>query len=185
VVYTALFTLATITLIFLFTRIDVKGVARLFSKRTPVRPISIYMLFWAVFLGGLWIAQSVAFIFTGELPQSIIDSGGQTNIVFAIDLGIMIPALLMGAVWLWKRQPWGFVLAVIMNIKGATYAFALVMMSIFSMRDNIPGAADLLPLWIFFTIASMIATGFLLGNLDIKEGSRKKSVSHSPMHQTR
>jgi hypothetical protein len=126
------------------------------------------MLFWAIFLGGLWIAQSVAFIVTGQLPQSIIDSGGQTNVVFAIDLAIMIPALILGAVWLWQRQPWGYVVAVIMNIKGATYASALIMMSIFSLRDNIPGAADLLPLWIFFTLASLIATVVLLKNMNLQ-----------------
>jgi hypothetical protein len=170
-VYTALFALSTLALIFMLARIDVKRIAQHFSRRTPARPISGYMLFWAVFLGGLWIVQSVGFIVTGQLPQSIIDAGGQTNIVFAIDLGIMIPALILGAAWLWKRQPWGYVLAVIMNIKGATYALALVMMSIFSLQNNVPGAADLLPLWIFFTLASLVATGFLLMNLKAREGA--------------
>jgi hypothetical protein len=165
-VYTALFALSTLALIFTLTKIDVDLIAEQFNKRTPVRWVSGYMLFWAIFLGGLWVVQSVAFILTGQLPQSIIDSGGQTNVVFAIDLAIMIPALILGAVWLWKRQPWGYVLAVIMNIKGATYASALIMMSIFSLQNNVPGATDLLPLWIFFTLASLIATGFLLGNMN-------------------
>jgi hypothetical protein len=164
-VYTALFSLSTLTLIFTLTKIDAEHIARQFRDRAPVRWISGYMLFWAVFLGGLWIVQSVAFIITGQLPQSVIDAGGQTNVVFAIDLSIMIPALILAAVWLWKRQPWGYVLAVMMNIKGATYAFALVMMGVFAVREDIPGAADLTPLWIFFTLASLIATGFLLGNI--------------------
>jgi hypothetical protein len=170
-VYTALFALSTLALIFTLIKIDARQIASQFNTRTPVRWISGYMLFWAVFLGGLWIAQSVAFIITGQLPQSIIDSGGQTNVVFAIDLAIMIPALLLGAVWLWKRQPWGYVFAVIMNIKGATYALALIMMSIFSLHENVPGAADLLPLWIFFTLASLIATFVLLRNMNVQEST--------------
>jgi hypothetical protein len=167
-IYTALFALSTLALIFTLIKIDARQIALLFNARTPVRWVSGYMLFWAIFLGGLWIVQSVAFIVTGQLPQSIIDSGGQTNVVFAIDLAIMIPALILGAVWLWKRQPWGYVVAVIMNIKGATYASALIMMSIFSLRDNIPGATDLLPLWIFFTLASLIATVVLLKNMNLQ-----------------
>jgi hypothetical protein len=176
-VYTAIFALSTLALIFTLIKVDARRIAGMFVDRTPVRLISGYMLFWAVFLGGLWIAQSVAFIFTGQLPQSVIDAGGQTNVVFAIDLSIMIPALILGAVWLWKRQPWGFIIAVIMNIKGATYAFALVMMGIFAQQARVPGAMDLVPLWIFFTAASLAAAAALLINMKLAESKPSRTTA--------
>jgi hypothetical protein len=61
---------------------------------------------------------------------------------------------------LWQRQPWGYVVAVIMNIKGATYASGTDHDEhLLAAATTFPGAADLLPLWIFFTLASLIATG--------------------------
>jgi hypothetical protein len=177
-VYTAIFALSTLALIFTMIKLDASQIAGMFADRTPVRLISGYMLFWAVFLGGLWIAQSVSFIFTGQLPQSVIDAGGQTNVVFAIDLSIMIPTLILGAAWLWKRQPWGFIIAVIMNIKGATYAFALVMMGTFAQRAEVPGAMDLVPLWIFFTAASLAAAAVLLIHMKLDGNDSFRTTAH-------
>jgi hypothetical protein len=177
-VYTAIFALSTLALIFTMIKLDASQIAGMFADRTPVRLISGYMLFWAVFLGGLWIAQSVSFIFTGQLPQSVIDAGGQTNVVFAIDLSIMIPTLILGAAWLWKRQPWGFIIAVIMNIKGATYAFALVMMGTFAQRAEVPGAMDLVPLWIFLTAASLAAAAVLLIHMKLDGNDSFRTTAH-------
>jgi hypothetical protein len=40
----------------------------------------------------------------------------------------MIPAMLLSAIWLWQRRPWGYVLASILMVKGATYMLALMTM---------------------------------------------------------
>jgi hypothetical protein len=163
-VYVAIFGLSVLALIWALPQVDVGAVKAAFSNRTPVRLISGYMFFWVIALGGLWIAMSVAFLFTGNVPQSVIDSGHPTAIVFALDLAILLPAVLLGAIWIWQRKPWGYVLAVMVNVKGATYALALISMGVFMERAGLE-AGGLLFLWIFFTVASVAATLALLVNM--------------------
>ena len=130
-IYVALFSLSILALIFALPRVDAKAIRRKFKARTPVKWISAYMLFIAIFLGGLWTAQTLNFIATGQLPQSNIYSGHPTNIVFALDLALLVPGMVLAAVWLWKRLPWGYILGAMMLVKGTIYPMALIGMAIF------------------------------------------------------
>lgn len=163
-IYVALFALSILALIFALPQVDANAIGRQFQARTPVKWIGGYMLFIAVFLGGLWIAQSLSFVVTGQLPQSIVDSGHPTGIVFALDLALLVPGMVLGALWLWQRRSWGYVLAAIMLVKGTIYPLALIGMAVF--YTNATGAWDPLAwFWIAFAIASLIASGFFFGNM--------------------
>ncbi|NOX87904.1 MAG: hypothetical protein GXO77_02680 [Calditrichaeota bacterium] len=164
-IYAALFALSLFALIFALANLNVNETGRKFREKTPVKWISAYMFFWAFGIGGLWIAQSIAFAITGKLPQVIIESNHPTSVVFALDLTLLTPFLVLGAIWLWKRKPWGYVLSVILNVKGAVYALALIAMSVYAAKADIPGASALIPLWSFFAVACLIASWLLLRNL--------------------
>lgn len=174
-VYTAIFGLSIAALIWALPRIDVRAIRDQFTDRVPTRLISGYMIFWVLMLGGLWVGMSVAFLFTGNVPQSVIDSGHPTAIVFALDLGVLLPAVGLAAWWLWKREPWGYVLAVMVNVKGAAYALALISMGVFMERAGLE-SGGLLYFWIFFTVASLTAAAALLWNM---RGQSRAVVSSS------
>jgi hypothetical protein len=169
-IYVVLFTLPIFALILGLPKLDVNAISRRFRARTPVKWISGYMLFWAVSLGGLWIAFSLNFVATGQVPQVIVESGHPTNVVFALDLSLLVPVLVLGAIWLWKRQPWGYVLGAILNVKGAIYGLALTAMSVSAVMAGLPEASALIPMWLVFTVACLIASLFLLGNLEPAHG---------------
>ena len=163
-IYVALFSLSILALIFALSRVDADAIGRKFRTRTPVKWIAGYMLFIAVFLGGLWLAQSLSFIVTGQLPQSIVDSGHPTGIVFALDLALLVPGMVLGALWLWQRRPWGYVLGAMMLVKGTLYPLALIGMGVF--YTNATGTWDaLMPFWVAFAVVSLIASGFFFGNM--------------------
>jgi hypothetical protein len=42
-----------------------------------------------------------------------------------VALDVVVPWLVLGAIWLWQRPPWGYVLAAIANVKGVVYMLAL------------------------------------------------------------
>lgn len=168
-VYVALFSLSIFALVAGLIRLDAAAIAKQFKTSTPIRWICGYMMLVAVFLGILWTAQSVGFIASGTLPQVIVDSGHPTSIVFALDLALLVPCMVLGAVWLWQRKPWGYVLSAIMVLKGTTYSLALVGMAVFAANADIPGALDMLPFWSLFTLAGLLASGFLLGNMQSAE----------------
>jgi hypothetical protein len=172
-VYVALFSLSMFTLIFALTQLDVVAIRRCFHARTPVRWISGYLGLIALFLGSMWIARSVGFLLSGRLPQDIVDAGIHTGVVYAIDLALLVPSLGLSALWLWQRRPWGYVLGTILILKCTAYPLALIAMGVFMARAGVTGGYALMPFWIFFALASLTASGFLLGNLmeNEKQGS--------------
>lgn len=164
-IYVALFSLSIFALIFALPKVDINQISQRFHHRTPVKWIGSYMLFTAAFLGGNWISRSLNFIATGQVPPDIIRTGHPTSVVYALDLSLLVPSLVLGAILLWQRLPWGYVLAAILMVKCTAYPLALIAMSVFADKAGVPEAWDMAPFWMFFAVGSLIASGFLFGNM--------------------
>jgi hypothetical protein len=162
--YVALFSLPVLALIFALSRLDANALSRQFAARTPVRLIAGFMLFFSLLLGGMWIGISLGVAVSGQIPEMFAKFGHPTNVVFALDLSILMPGMVLGAVLLWRRQPWGYVVGAMMNIKAVTYALVLIVSTIYSLV--IAGVGDdLLPLYIILGAGNLIACTLLLGNM--------------------
>lgn len=172
--YVVLFALPIFALVFSVPRLDINAMGSALSERTPVRPVAGYMLLSSLFIGGLWLSRIVGFFVTGEAPVDITQTGHPTGIVFALDLSVMVPWVVLGALWLWQRRPWGYVLSVVMLVKGAAYPLALVVMSAFSAWAG-TGWDALTWLWVTLTLGGLASCFVLLKNLNTKEvmGSRR------------
>jgi hypothetical protein len=90
---------------------DVAALAALFSPRTPVRGIAVYM--WAVVAlnAAGWLARIIPALAAGGEPAYLRDTGLSTSVVYVQDLALWLPLLGAAAAWLWQRRPWGFVIA--------------------------------------------------------------------------
>ena len=157
--YVGIFTLSIYALIFALINTDAEKIAGRFRLQTPVKLIGGYMLFIAAGLSFLWIGSSLRFVATGIVPADIIMTEHPTGIVYALDLSLLVPVLILGGVWLWRREAWGFVLAAMSLIKGATYTLVLTVTSLYAANYSET------PIWLSVTAASLLAIGFLLGNL--------------------
>lgn len=163
-IYTALFSLSIFALIFGLTKINAEEIGQRFSQQTPVKLISVYIAAFSIFMGTMWIVRSLSIFTTGKVPQDIVQTGHPTGIVYALDLSLVVPSMLLSAVWLWQRKPWGFILATMLMIKGFTYPLALVVMSIISTFAG-TGYDPLTPFYAVLCIGCLISCGLLLGNL--------------------
>ena len=163
--YVALCSLSIFTLILALRELDVTELARHFSAALPVRWVSAYMLLVAGFLGLLWLSQVVSFMLTGVVPADVTRSGSPIAVVYAVDLTLMVPAMLLGAYLLWKRQPWGYILASILTIKGVAYPLALLGMSLFAAQAGVADAWALAPLWAFLGALGLLAAWRTLSNV--------------------
>ncbi len=174
-VYAALLALSIFALIFGLVGLDVATLSHQFSEKTPVKWIGGYFLFVAMGLSAVYLMQSIGFIFTRQLPAIVAISGHPTNVVFALDLTLLIPWLAVGAVWLMKRQPWGYVVAGILSIKGPLYTLVLAVNSLLVVRAGISQISEL-PLWGTITVLGLIAGALLFGNMrpSSKEASERK-----------
>jgi len=162
--YIFLFTASAYSIIFALIKTDVKLIANKFSTKTPTKLISGFMMFFSLLLGGLWVGMSMSYLFTGKIPQTVIDSGNPTAIVFATDLSVLIPAIVLGAILLWKKRNWGYILSTIMMVKATTYGTGFIIMCGITYYDI--GVLDtMLPLWIFLTLGCLLSLIALLRNL--------------------
>jgi len=166
--YVALVGLSIFALIFGLANLDVGGISQQFRERTPIKWIGGYFLFVAFGLCMVYFMQSIAFITTGEVPAIVTRSGHITNVVFALDLTLLIPWFALSAIWLKKRKPWGFVIAGIVNIKAPLYTFILCVNTLLVTRKGL-GGGDELPLWITLTALGLVASALLYGNMRSQE----------------
>lgn len=82
------------------------------------------------------------------------------KVVAALDLSVMVPTLTVGGILLWRRQPWGYVIAAIGSIQGALYLLVLSVNSIVAIRRGLVAAPGELPIWgmlMVFTTAVAVA----------------------------
>jgi len=166
-IYTALFGLSIFALIFGLTSLNVSEIRQHFCEKTPVKWIGGYFLFVATGLGIVYLIQSIAYITTGQPPSIVTISGHPTNVVFALDLTLLVPWLVLGALWLFKRKPWGYVIAGILGVKGPLYTLILAVNSVLVMNAGLADSSEL-PLWGTLTVLGCFASGLLFGNMSSK-----------------
>jgi hypothetical protein len=168
-VYTGLFALSIFGLVFGIPKINADELAGQFRKKLPVRWISAWLVFIAAGLTIVYLLQAFDYLRTGQVPEIIERTGHVTNVIPALDLSLMIPWYTLAAVWLWQKKPWGYVLAAITSVKGATYLIALFTATVFATKGGFPGAAAELPLWGTFCAGFLITSGYLLAGFGGKK----------------
>src|SRR4028118_1062056 len=103
--YVAALLLSVVTIILALSRIDVAEAAASFRQKTPVRIVGGYLVF-AVGLTSVWMVMWAAYVFAGR-PTPVETQAFQ--LVAALDTTLMVPALALGGVLLWRQQAWGYV----------------------------------------------------------------------------
>ncbi|MHB9002628.1 MAG: hypothetical protein ACYC6C_01000 [Coriobacteriia bacterium] len=144
---------------------DAAAFASTIRERMPRWPLASYLLVSATVLGVLWTAMSLGFVFTGDVPAPVVNSGHPTGVVFALDLTLIVPGMLVSAWWLLRRRAWGYLLGGIYAVKGAVYTFALSSSTVMAIRADVEGAGAELPMWIGLTVWGAGAAALLLWNV--------------------
>jgi len=167
--YVAILDLSMMALLFALVRMDAAAVGRRFRPATPARWIAGFMVFVALGLTVVYGAMSLSFVTSGQIPEIITLTGHVTNVVFALDLSLVVPWFILAAVLLWQRRPWGYVLATLLNVKGAVYMLALSAATVSGVQRGVSEDLSQLGLWAFIGVGSLIASVILIGNLEPSE----------------
>jgi hypothetical protein len=164
----AVFTVSVYALALALTHLDVPGLARRFAERTPVRTVSTILALLAVALGTMWVAASIRFIATAQLPEEtseLVVPFVITRLGHALDLSLLVPAYLLGAVLLWRRNAWGYALATMLLVAGVVHQIGYMTALLFQVDAGIPGASAFDPFEPVITLAYLAAVILLLGNV--------------------
>lgn len=130
-VYLALLGCSTYALIGALAAADWAGLKASFSERTPVRAVSIFLLVIAALFYLIWLSEALPASLAGVPPQSVQEDGTPTNVVHVLDMALLLPALVIAAVSLWRRRPLGYALAAALLVNLAFLALAILSMAVF------------------------------------------------------
>ncbi len=168
--YTALVSMSAIALVVQLSNSSLGNIAKKFADKTPVKWISIYLLLISVMLFMVELSMIIPFLTSGVIPDTIQLTGHPTAIVFALDFTIVVPVSIIAAVLLWQRRSWGFIMSIIMLVKGFTYGLVLCVSTALLAYSDTYGKWDpLMPMYIILVTGGILGCWFLLKNLKDKK----------------
>jgi hypothetical protein len=159
--YVAALLVSVATLILALSQIEVAQVAERFRPKTPVRLVGGYLVFVASGLSLIWLATWAAYVFAGR-PTPVEPEA--FKLVAALDTAIMVPALALGGILLWRRNAWGYVVAAIAGVQGSLYLLVLSINSAVEVLRGLAEGPGELPLWGTLAATTTAVTLMLLAN---------------------
>jgi hypothetical protein len=145
-----------------------------FSTRTPVRAVATVLGVLAVALGGMWLAVCVNYLLSESPPtgSALVETDTVVKLGIVLDLTVLVPLYLVAAVLLWRRRPWGFVLATLVLVSGVLHQVSYLVALIAQKLAGVPDAVAFDPLEPAILLLYVAATVGLLA------GRRRVPASH-------
>lgn len=165
--YVVPFVLSVATLVIEASRLDARDTASRFPARTPVRIVGGYLLFVAAGLAAVWVGMWAAYAFWGR-PTPVEPEA--FKVVASLDLGLMVPALALGGTLLWRKHPWGYVMAAIAGVQGGLYLVVLCVNSAIAISRGLAAAPGELPIWGPLGFGTAAATTLLFAHAGRRDG---------------
>ena len=114
--YVASLSLAVWSLVAVLNTIDASALPARFPARFPARLVGGYLIATALAFGLLWLRDVLPAALFGTRPLSLRGTTLPVNVVQVIDFAFTLPVSFAAGVWLWRRRPWGFLLAGLMLV---------------------------------------------------------------------
>ena len=108
-VYLALFSASLFAFILALTGIDYQSLPSRFSARLPHRGMAIFFTVTGLALAFIWLSDVVSALLAGQAPPLLATY--TTMVTYVLDIGVIVPALLVTAQLIRRRSPLGYPLA--------------------------------------------------------------------------
>jgi len=142
--------------------------------------IAAYLMIIVLVLGMVEVVPNIRYLISGTIPETITLTGHPTAAVYALDLSLVVPVALVAIVLLLQQRRWGYILTVIMLVKGASYGIVLMVNTILL---NIRGTGEdsLFPFYTFIMLGGVSGLYWLLKKLEIQrpDDRAKRTVDDS------
>lgn len=110
----------------------------------------------------LWLAEVIPALASGTPPASLAEVGLITNPVQVLDIGIVLPAFIVGGVALIRRRPLGYWLVPVMLTLAVLMDAALIGMDVSMAARGVPGGGQRIGI---FAVMGALSLGLLWGML--------------------
>jgi hypothetical protein len=162
--HAAVFASGVAALVLSLVAIDVEAVAGRFSARTRVRTIAGVLGVLAVALGGMWVYFAADYAVSGDLPagSQLVETDTIVHLGIALDLTLLVPLYAAAAVLIWRRTPWGYLLAAVAVFAGLLHQVSYVVAMPFQAAADVPGAVWYDPIEPVIVLVYLVAAILLL-----------------------
>jgi hypothetical protein len=173
-VYAALFGLSLFTLVSATATTDAGAVTAAVEGRVAETWYGGLLVVIGIGLAMLWLPEIVGALLAGTVPGVVAEAGQQAKISHFVDLAVVVPALVLSGVWLARHRPWGYVLAGVMLVFGATLGASITAMTVVIVGGD---AISISPVEILLSVAPVaLAAGLALRYLTAMDGERRPPV---------
>ncbi len=167
-VYVAIIPLSILA--FVFALIQIYRLLIKEESHWTFRVASLYLLAMGLMLSLLWLFDIYSYLI-GE-PFFKNPGGAPYQEIYALDLGIVVPACFYGGIQLLRRKQSGYIISAIMLVKSATMGLALISMTIAVYLQGYELEGVLVILWAIITVAGLILSLLLLRRFQLTPGKR-------------
>lgn len=181
-VYIALFGLSLFTLIGGMVSTDAERISQTLEGHLNVSLYSGALTVIGIGLGALWLSDVVPPLLTGTTPTLIEEAGQQAMATHVIDLGVVVPAILLSGAWLYQERTWGYVFAGVVLVLGAVLAAPIGIMTLVLMTGETVTVSPIAAVFTFLPIliSALLAVTYLR-SMELRprpsaEGERQQSV---------
>lgn len=168
-VYVAMMSLAIWSVAIVISGVGVESFRERFSPKLPARSIAIYLLLIVALNFLAWMRAVVPGVLSTSSPSFLDGTGMTTSALYVQDLAFWLPLITVSAVWLWRRQAWGYVIAGAMLV---TYEIEAIGVAVDQWMGHVADPASsvasafAVPMFAVIFVIGLVPLGFYLRNLD-------------------
>ncbi|HEX6508362.1 MAG TPA: hypothetical protein VF221_12080 [Chloroflexota bacterium] len=155
-VYVGLLSLSVFTVVTLLTRVDVDGLRLQFSRSTPVRSVSLYLMVVAALFFLAWMKDIIPAVLGNTTPTTIAQAKIPTNPVYVLDLAFLLPLYVLSAIRLQRGRGWGYLLAGILLVLNSLLSLSIVSSTFFQYANDRSVSLGVVPLFGIITVVSVL-----------------------------
>jgi hypothetical protein len=157
-IYVALLGLSVYALIGILINVDGEAYRLHIGERMPAKIIGLFFVTIDLLLVPLWLWILANAIATGELTTGF-------NVVYVLDLAFVLPAFLVGAIKLWRKEAGGYILSGVLLAKAATLGLSIIFGYAFTYARGFAISWGRGGLFLVLTMASIVLVVVYLKNL--------------------
>lgn len=132
------------------------------ARTVPARATAIYLAANLFMFASLWLQAIVPATLDNSLPPALIETGMTQNPVWVLDFAFTFQLMLIGAVLLWRRRPWGVAIGGLMLIMLTIETASIGVDQVFGHLHDPSASLAAVPIMVVTTVAGLVFSTWFL-----------------------